>query len=320
MLQAVAENADEHEPESESDVDDEAPRGGPMPDVGAAGLSVGVAAPDREVRYADEVAWTRAYNAHGRDTVEAMVSFIKEQKAALGDDSYNLDLSKFDPGALNEQQRVFYSWLKEAAGHGADHCQGQIRAVIRGGGGVGKSFTINCFRRWLLDSGLSDCMAVLAPTGTAAFNVAGNTLHAGLKLPAPLSPASFRKLENDSLADLQRAFHAVRVLVVDEMSMVGRRALHVLDSRLRQAKAAPNTLFGGVHIFLIGDFGQLPPNSDLEMFSSKVQKPGGQRYDNLSIKGKSVSSFSIAPWSFGRTNARAIPSSVTLSGRFAAAP
>ena len=57
-----------------------------------------------------------------------------------------------------------------------------IRGVVRGGGGTGKSHTINCLRRWLSEQPeiSDDAIMVLAPTGCAAFNVAGRTLHSAL--------------------------------------------------------------------------------------------------------------------------------------------
>ena len=98
--------------------------------------------------------------------------------------------------------------------------------MIRGGGGTGKSYAINCFRRWLSEQMLfsDENIAVLAPTGTAAFNVAGRTLHSALKLPVPLNQSTFQKLTSgNALMSLQETFRNVRVVVIDEMSMVGRR-------------------------------------------------------------------------------------------------
>ena len=98
--------------------------------------------------------------------------------------------------------------------------------MIRGGGGTGKSYAINCFRRWLSEQMLfsDENIAVLAPTGTAAFNVAGRTLHSALKLPVPLNQSTFQKLTSgNALTSLQETFRNVRVVVIDEMSMVGRR-------------------------------------------------------------------------------------------------
>ena len=56
-------------------------------------------------------------------------------------------------------------------------------------------------------------------------------------------------------------------MAIGEMSMIGRRMLKVIDDRLRQAKAKQNLFFGGISVFLCGDFGQLPPIADLPIFS-----------------------------------------------------
>ena len=57
--------------------------------------------------------------------------------------------------------------------------------------------------------------------------------------------------------------------------------LRAVDDRLRQAKAKPNLPFGGVSVFLCGDFGQLPPVSDYVMYDVDVDKGG-----DLSREGK----------------------------------
>ena len=172
---------------------------------------------------------------------------------------------------------VFFELQRAVAGSGA----APVRAIIRGGGGVGKSYTINCFRRWLAEhSALSSgCALVLAPTGTAAFNVSGFTLHSKLRLPVPLNQSTFQKLAGPALTELQETFRNVTAIIVDEMSMVGRRMLRALDDRLRQAKSRVLEPFGGLSIFLCGDFGQLPPVADVEMYSK--DKKGGA----LSMKG-----------------------------------
>ena len=67
---------------------------------------------------------------------------------------------------------------------------------------------------------------------------------------------------------LQNKLKYIKYLIIDEMSMVGRRFLGIIDSRLRQAfPDQANVPFGGRSIILVGDSGQLPPVGDLPMYS-----------------------------------------------------
>lgn len=59
-----------------------------------------------------------------------------------------------------------------------------------------------------------------APTGVAAFNVEGYTLHSLLKLP---TKGDFKDLEGQALYKLQQVLAEMKYLIIDEMSMVGRR-------------------------------------------------------------------------------------------------
>lgn len=87
----------------------------------------------------------------------------------------------------------------------------------------GKSYLINCLK--LL---LGDRLDVTAPTGAAAFNVHGFTLHSLLSLPVK---GEFKDLEGQSL---QQLLKDVKYLIVDEMSMMGRKMFGQVDRRLRQ--------------------------------------------------------------------------------------
>ena len=95
----------------------------------------------------------------------------------------------------------------------------------------------------------------------AAFNVDGYTLHSLLHLPVR---GEFKELQGTQLHNLQQAFASVQYLIIDEISLVGRKTIAMIDSRLRQAFPHKSTVtFGGCSAILVGDFGQLPPVMDL---------------------------------------------------------
>ena len=95
--------------------------------------------------------------------------------------------------------------------------------------------------------------AVLAPTGVAAMNAGGQTLHSFFRLPPRLiTPGDIRRLRN------ARVVRALTTLVIDEISMVRSDMMQAVDAslRLNRDSAAP---FGGVRMVLVGDLAQLPP-------------------------------------------------------------
>ena len=132
---------------------------------------------------------------------------------------------------------------------------------MSGTAGTGKSYLIHCLRLLLKDK-----VHVLAPTGVAAFNVDGNTLHSLLCLP---TKGEFKDLEGERLNKIQQSLLTMEYLIIDEMSMVGRKMFGQVDRRLRQV--FPNRsdqLIGGCSCLLFGDIGQLPPVMDLPLYTT----------------------------------------------------
>jgi ATP-dependent exoDNAse (exonuclease V) alpha subunit len=111
---------------------------------------------------------------------------------------------------------------------------------------------------------------VIAPTGVAAFNINGTTIHSTLSIPIFNNKCS-SDLDSNRLKQLQERLQDVIYLVIDEKSMVGRRMLALIDKRLREAfPENKNEPFGGRFIILLGDFGQLPPVLDFPMYANNV--------------------------------------------------
>ena len=117
-----------------------------------------------------------------------------------------------------------------------------------------------------------------APTGVAAFNINGQTLHGMLRLP--VRTAFTEDLPNSVLIRLQTTFRACPFLLVDEKSMLGLRQLYWIDRRIRQIfPRRANEPFGGVNVVLIGDFFQLPPVGERSLYDTKPPSNGpGQEY------------------------------------------
>lgn len=113
---------------------------------------------------------------------------------------------------------------------------------------------------------------VVAPTGVAAINAGGVTMHSFFQLPfAPFVPVIQKHSDNGS-TDQYTLFKSLRVseekrelfrdlelLIIDEISMVRCDMLDATDAILRYFRKTPETPFGGVQVLYIGDLFQLPP-------------------------------------------------------------
>ncbi|MDH2443664.1 DEAD/DEAH box helicase [Amnibacterium sp. CER49] len=121
--------------------------------------------------------------------------------------------------------------------------------LVTGRAGTGKSTLLQH-----LVAGEKRNVAVCAPTGVAALNVGGQTIHSLFKLPIGLIGPT--PLTQDR--QLQRLLGAIEVLIVDEVSMVSADLLDAMDRSLRMARNRKEP-FGGVPVVLFGDPWQLAP-------------------------------------------------------------
>jgi ATP-dependent DNA helicase PIF1 len=120
---------------------------------------------------------------------------------------------------------------------------------ITGRAGSGKSTLLRWVRRELLPKAV-----VLAPTGAAALQVGGQTLHSFFRLPPRvLFPGEVAKLFG------QPAFKKLDTLIIDEISMVRADTLDAVDALLRRYGPVRGEPFGGVRLLFFGDLHQLPP-------------------------------------------------------------
>lgn len=118
-------------------------------------------------------------------------------------------------------------------------------------------------------------MAVVAPTGVAAINAGGVTIHSLFQLPiSPFIPEAkgFSKSEEtvnrNSLisrlrmnTDKKKVLQELELLIIDEISMVRCDTLDAVDTVLRHVRNRYQEPFGGVQVLFIGDMFQLPPLS-----------------------------------------------------------
>lgn len=123
---------------------------------------------------------------------------------------------------------------------------------LTGKAGTGKSTLLSLFKTTSRKK-----MAVLAPTGVAALNVQGQTIHSFFGFP-PRIITPQEASRKTSRKDLLRVYKNLEVLIIDEISMVRADMLDGIDIFLRhnREKYVP---FGGVQMIFVGDLFQLPP-------------------------------------------------------------
>lgn len=119
---------------------------------------------------------------------------------------------------------------------------------LTGKAGTGKSTLLQLFRRTTRKK-----TVVLAPTGVAALNVGGQTIHSFFSF----APRLLTEKDLIKRRDL-RLLRSIEVLVIDEISMVRADLLDHVDFVLRYARRSEKP-FGGIQLLAVGDLFQLPP-------------------------------------------------------------
>jgi|AGTN01.3.fsa_nt_gi ATP-dependent exoDNAse (exonuclease V), alpha subunit - helicase superfamily I member len=107
-------------------------------------------------------------------------------------------------------------------------------------------------------------MAVVAPTGVAAINAAGTTIHSFFQLPfTPFFPTPEGQKDLIAKSKMRsyrrRVLQELELLVIDEISMVRADLLDAIDTSLRHFRYRNDEPFGGVQVIFIGDMFQLSP-------------------------------------------------------------
>ena len=102
-------------------------------------------------------------------------------------------------------------------------------------------------------------LVVVAPTGVAAINARGVTIHSFFQLPfSPYIPNTIVKGEYGVSKEKRNIIRTLDLLIIDEISMVRSDLLDAIDAVLRRFKN-PMKPFGGVQLLMMGDLQQLTP-------------------------------------------------------------
>ncbi|HEU65516.1 MAG TPA: AAA family ATPase, partial [Chloroflexi bacterium] len=159
--------------------------------------------------------------------------------------------------------------LNEQFKHALDLMEHSNRSVfITGRAGTGKSTLLNYFRHTTKKK-----VAVLAPTGVAALNVKGQTIHSFFGFKPNITLERVRRLR---LSDEENIYKQIDAVIIDEISMVRADLLDCVDRFLRLNGPRTDKPFGGIQMIFIGDLYQLPPvttGTERDIFRSVYETP-----------------------------------------------
>ncbi len=155
-----------------------------------------------------------------------------------------------------DSSNILFSLALELVNHTSRHI------FLTGKAGTGKTTFLKFIR-----SHSPKQMAIVAPTGVAAINAGGVTIHSFFQLPfSPFIPGNGSAGSSHTVlsrlrinSQKRQIIQELELLVIDEISMVRCDTLDAIDLVLRHIRKRPYERFGGVQVLFIGDMFQLPP-------------------------------------------------------------
>ncbi|MFA6536800.1 MAG: AAA family ATPase [Patescibacteria group bacterium] len=141
---------------------------------------------------------------------------------------------------------------------------------VTGRAGTGKSTLLEYFRTHTAKN-----LVVLAPTGVAAVNVRGQTIHSFFGFHPNITPEKIHKVGGSKKKN-RSIYEKIETIVIDEISMVRADLLDCVDKFMRVNGANANLPFGGAQMIFFGDLYQLPPvvqSADRKIFHSQYDSP-----------------------------------------------
>ena len=151
-------------------------------------------------------------------------------------------------------------------------------------GGVGKSLIISLIRKWcsyIYGKTRNNSCSVCAFTGPAAYSVRRETWHS-MFCKKMYDKATVTSKQNvDNAAQLRSKFEGVRLVIIDELSILGLSALWETHIKLQIAsncEQKKELLWGGYHFLFVGDLFQLPP-----LFDSSLVLPSKNLFRHKSF-------------------------------------
>lgn len=193
---------------------------------------------------------------------------VHHQPEEMNDSDYDALLN-----SLNKEQSNIVKTVKQ-------WCQDSVNSVlmnqvrpppfylfVSGPGGVGKSHVIKAvyetcrklFKPVHIEDPDAPTVLLTAPTGVAAYNIGGLTLHSAFQLN---TQRSYQSLSSERQQTLHNILQHLHLLIIDEISMVGSQTLFDIHRRLKEIMNRSDyddSVFGGISVMAVGDLYQLQP-------------------------------------------------------------
>jgi len=142
-----------------------------------------------------------------------------------------------------------------------------IRILLTGPGGMGKTHILNALQALMSEYGSEHTLCFLAPTGSAASLINGMTIHKGLGIKIKSNKKGKGNREPGESAEdymvlisvqnrmlLRDEWWLVKVLFLDEVSLLSKQLICEIDHALHYTTARPDKWFGGITVIFTGDF------------------------------------------------------------------
>lgn len=199
------------------------------------------------------------------DFVEFIDNKFGKKEQISSDIIEKIEKSELDIPVMNElQKKAFDDALKG------------YNVFITGPAGVGKSFCVKLIKNMILSK--TKKIGITSSTGCSALSIDGQTVHSFLGIGLGKLPAE--KIYSDLVKSSKKyalyiKLKALKVLIIDEISMINGNLFELIDKYLKLIKNSDRP-FGGVQLILSGDFFQLSPvNSNYYCFESPIWDQSG---------------------------------------------
>lgn len=162
-------------------------------------------------------------------------------------------------GALNSDQKIVFNRFENVLKVmvRSDEDVEQLKLIVNGEGGTGKSFVIRLCSDYARNAISHDSILLCAPTGKASFQIGGMTLHRTFSLPVEIGGVGkLLRLGSRKLDEFRKLYKNVKFIIIDEMSMISYETLRNIHIRLTEIFNNEDD-FGGRHIILLGDLLQI---------------------------------------------------------------
>ncbi|MES9905197.1 MAG: AAA family ATPase [Sedimenticola sp.] len=182
----------------------------------------------------DYLSTVRSFNNRYKQLFEMILSWCRKQVFAMKNDI---------------KEPPFYTFVTGGAGTGKCHL---IRTIVK---------MVDRELRPICNSPDKYTVLTMAPTGIAALNIDGTTIHQALSIPVNVKENDYPPVSHEKMASLRNVLDNLYLVIIDEMSMVSLQLLALVHKRLQDIRGvySPDIVFGGYRILAIGDLYQLEP-------------------------------------------------------------